>query len=61
MMVQRKIEDGGLFPPIIARSPTPIEIVTATATRRAVLAMKPTGLPAEGTLKGAHGKLKPTF
>ena len=46
MMVRRKSEDGELFQWVIIRSQTPMEIVSATATRRAVFAMMPTGLAA---------------
>jgi hypothetical protein len=44
MVVRRKSEDGGLFEWVISRRPTATEIVNATATRRAVFAMKPAGL-----------------
>src|SRR4051812_19778643 len=45
-LVRRKSADGELVHPCINRRPTPIEIVSATATRRDVLAMSPTGLAA---------------
>ena len=46
MMVRRKSEDGELLQPRIIRRPTPIDIVSATATRRAVFAMMAAGLAA---------------
>jgi hypothetical protein len=46
MMVRRKSEDGELLQTLIIRRPTPIDIVSATATRRAVFAMMAAGLAA---------------
>src|ERR1700693_4755705 len=46
MMARRKSEDGEPFHRITSRRPTAIEMVSATATRRAVFAMMPAGLAA---------------
>ncbi len=46
MMVRRKSEDGELLQTLIIRRPTPIDIVSATATRRDVFAMMAAGLAA---------------
>jgi len=46
MMVRRKSEDGELLQTLIIRRPTPIDIVSATATRRAVFAKMAAGLAA---------------
>src|SRR5258705_12797046 len=46
MMVRRKSEDGELLQTLIIRRPTPIDIVSATATRRDIFAMMAAGLAA---------------
>jgi hypothetical protein len=46
MMVRRKSEDREPFHWITSRRPTAIEMISATATRRAVFAMMPAGLAA---------------
>jgi hypothetical protein len=43
MLVRRKSADGELLQPYISRRPTPTDIVSATATRRDVFAMTPSG------------------
>src|SRR2546423_4667456 len=48
-MVRRKSEDGELFHLVINRRATPIDIVSATATRRDVFAIMPVGLAAVAT------------
>jgi len=46
MMARRKSEDRELHQTLVIRRPTPIDIVSATATRRAVFAMMAAGLAA---------------
>src|SRR3954451_13630224 len=45
-LVRRKSADGEFLHPCIIRRPTPMEIVSATAARRDVLAISPTGFAA---------------
>ena len=46
MMVRRKSEDGELLQLVIIRRPTPIDIVSATATRRVVFTTMRSSCPA---------------
>ena len=46
MIVRRKSENGELLHPVSIRRPTPIDIVSATANRRDLFAMKPADLAA---------------
>src|SRR5262249_26155746 len=43
MLVRRKSEDGELLQTPVIRRPTPVDMISATATRRDVFAMKPAG------------------
>jgi hypothetical protein len=57
MMVRRKSEAGELRHVVNIRRPTTIDIVSATATRRDVFAMKPAGRAAAATSDMTRGYL----